>query len=678
MQEPRGASLATGQGFLRSRLKTVHELELRRRTALRDWTAAVVAVASQQFTPLGVKLSAVWFVVLLGIALTVIAICVFAYPRLRVPRFMRVEQAMMFVVWGTTATIVYASGGADSPYIFFYAQSMIYSAYFFARSHLSWLHIAIGSVAAALPIAYDHQAAMASDFVPTIIVALAVWWAICAAIAYRRRVVLRTEHQARRLAMADPLTHVANVRALNEFAEQLQSGSESDRNWAIALVDLDGLKAANATRGHAGGDELIRRLAYALRAASREEDQVARAGGDEFVVVMPGVDEEQLSDWRRRLAAAIAVDNIANEQEGLKLAASVGTASAPRDGRTLEALKNAADQRMYQQKTVAPAPADDRLVGEMLRAGKRFDAAQAASTRHHSKLQKLDAPAGVVIALLVAVGVAAAIHFTGGHESVLVSLVLVAVAYFAYFGTRRQAIVGSVAMFAGFATVYFAFAPTTPTEQTRFTTIVFSAFVVGYALQVNGRKLAVAERKARELSREDALSGVLNRRVFEEDLVAVLEWSSTGETGADRRRPILMLVDVDNFKTVNTLIGHPGGDRLIHAVAQKLKEAIGRRGGVYRVGGDEFAVLLPHEPERDAEPYADRCTRVIRSIQSEGDYTRNGVHVGASVGFACWHPGVTAEQLFEQADRSMMDVKAAENARRRSADGGQGLRAMAC
>ncbi|MBI4897929.1 MAG: GGDEF domain-containing protein [Actinobacteria bacterium] len=678
MQEPRSAPLATGQGYLRSRLKTVHELELRRRTALRDWTAAVVAVGSQQFTPLGVKLSAVWFVILLGIALTVIAICVFVYPRLRAPRFMRVEQAMMFVVWGTTATIVYASGGADSPYIFFYAQSMIYSAYFFARSRLSWLHIAIGSVAAALPIAYDHQAAMASDFVPTIIVALAVWWAICAAIAFRRRVVLRTEHQARRLAMADPLTHVANVRAMNEFAEQLQSRSESDHQWSIALVDLDGLKTANSTHGHAGGDELIRRLAYALRVASREQDQVARAGGDEFVVVMPDVDEEQLSDWRRRFAAAIAVDNIANEQEGLKLAASVGTAGAPRDGRTLETLMNVADQRMYQQKTVTPAAADDRLVGEMLRAGKRFDATRATSKKRGSRLQRLDAPSGTVIAMLVAVGVAAAIHVTGGHESVLISLVLVAVAYFAYFGSRRQTIVGSAAMLAGFATVYFAFAPTTPVEQTRFTTIIFSAFVVGYALQVNGRKLAVAEHTARELSREDALSGVLNRRVFEEDLIDVLEWSSTGEALADRRQPILLVVDVDNFKTVNTLIGHPGGDKLIRAIAQKLKEAIGRKGGVYRVGGDEFAILLPHEPERDAEPYADRCTRVIRTIQSDGDYTRNGVNIGASVGFACWRPGVTGEMFFDQADKSMMDVKTATQKKRQGSDGDQELRALAC
>lgn len=679
MQEPRIAPLTTGQGYLRSRLKTVHELELRRRTALRDWIAAVVAVGSQQFTPFGIKLPAVWFVALTGISFTAIFVSAFVYPRLRAPRFMRVEQVMMGLVWGGTALIVYASGGADSPYIFFYAQSMIYCAYFFARGRMALIHVAIGSVAAALPIFYDHQAAMASDFVPTIIVALAVWWMLCLVIAFRRRTVLKAEHRARRMAMTDALTHVANVRALKEYAEQLRVAAVGDAAFSIAIVDLDGLKTANTLHGHAGGDQLIRRLAHALRVASGEVDQVARVGGDEFVVLMPGSDAAQLELWRRRLSAAIAADNIANSHDGLKLKASVGTAVAPDDARKLDDLLDVADQRMYQQKTVSQYGVDDKLVGEMLKGGKKFDGTSDKSAKKpFIRLDHVSAPAGIIMAMIIAAATAGAIFFTGGSSSVFVSTVLIGVTYFAYFGRRRQAISGTGILLGAFAAAYFGTGPSTAVEQTRFTTIIFSAFVVGYALQTNGRKLVAAEEQARELSRIDALSNALNRRVFEEDLADVLDRADGEEVRRSGRGPVLLLIDIDDFKHVNTLLGHPGGDRLICDTARALNEAIGRHGSVYRVGGDEFAVLLPSVPECDAEPYADRCVRVIRAIQRHDEYSRHGVSVGASVGYAVRRSSVTAGELFAQADRSMMNAKQIAHEKRQGVPGRRDLPAIAC
>lgn len=646
------AALTGGQGFLRERLATAPELDLRRKTALRDWLAASFAVASMQISPIGIKLSAAWFVAMCLLAGSAIFVSAWVYPRLKVLQFRKVEQWMMMLAWATTAVLVFASDGAESPYIFFYAQSMIYSAYFFARSQLSLWHIAIGSIAAMLPLAYDHQQAMTNGFLPTIAIALTIWWAICLLIAVSRRARLSAERDARRTALADALTGVANLRAVEEFAAEL---AQNEAHFGVVMVDLDGLKRANTNFGHAGGDALIRRLADALCAASGDEAQVARTGGDEFVVILPDLTDNEIERWRTAFADVVNTDNLAAGSSEPRLSASLGIAVAPEDGSDLSELMRAADSRMFEQKF---ANGNDNVVPleAAVRGGRRIqhDAPSRLDVRLRW-LADLRAPAGWITSLVIATAIAIGVHFSGGSESILVSQVMVGVAYIAYFGTRRQAIFGVATMLVFFGIGYFTVGPATPVEQTRFMTIAFGSLVIAWALQGNGSMLAAARTEALELSTIDALTGVNNRRAFEGALLAGIEkYESAAAEIAER--PALLLLDVDNFKGANTMLGHHGGDRLLCEIAESLRDAVGDEGAVFRIGGDEFAVLTTGGRGR-AEALADRCHEFVDSIDESRAYASNGVDVSVSIGVSTFSPERGLAGMMADADLMMMTAK---------------------
>lgn len=92
----------------------------------------------------------------------------------------------------------------------------------------------------------------------------------------------------REAALVDPLTSCANRRALDDDLERaLASSRRTGLDLSVVVIDLDGLKQINDTQGHSAGDETLRQLASALRAAVRDTDAVYRVGGDEFVVLIP-------------------------------------------------------------------------------------------------------------------------------------------------------------------------------------------------------------------------------------------------------------------------------------------------------------------------------------------------------------------------------------------------------
>jgi diguanylate cyclase (GGDEF)-like protein len=87
-------------------------------------------------------------------------------------------------------------------------------------------------------------------------------------------------------ALQDPLTGLPNRRALDDKMAELIAGQVDP--FSIALVDLDGFKGVNDRHSHAEGDDVLRVIASTLRQALRGDDMVARYGGDEFVVLLPG------------------------------------------------------------------------------------------------------------------------------------------------------------------------------------------------------------------------------------------------------------------------------------------------------------------------------------------------------------------------------------------------------
>jgi diguanylate cyclase (GGDEF)-like protein/PAS domain S-box-containing protein len=160
-----------------------------------------------------------------------------------------------------------------------------------------------------------------------------------------------SEERIRHLAHYDALTELPNRLLLedrcNHALERAHRGG-----WLVAVLflDLDGFKHINDSLGHPAGDQVLRKVAARLRAVVREQDTIARQGGDEFIVVM-----EQLDDplQARRLAGAL-IDTLAAPfyygSHALHLGASIGISLFPNDGDDATTLVKNADAAMYAAK----------------------------------------------------------------------------------------------------------------------------------------------------------------------------------------------------------------------------------------------------------------------------------------------------------------------------------------
>ena len=154
---------------------------------------------------------------------------------------------------------------------------------------------------------------------------------------------------------------------------------------------------------------------------------------------------------------------------------------------------------------------------------------------------------------------------------------------------------------------------------------------------------------ARQQARVDPLTGLLNRRAFDEMLSRAVDRARVvGE-------PLSVLVgDLDGFKDINDRFGHLEGDRLLRGVADSLRDALRRPDVAYRWGGDEFALILPDADADAAEHVADRARAAVSQTT-----TPDGEPLTMATGVAEFRPGGddTADTLLDRADRALLRNK---------------------
>jgi diguanylate cyclase (GGDEF)-like protein len=153
----------------------------------------------------------------------------------------------------------------------------------------------------------------------------------------------RVREELARVSRTDPLTSCLNRRG---FEARAEAAIESGAPIAVVLVDLDGFKQVNDTRGHAAGDALLRDVADRLAATVGSGDAVGRLGGDEFALLLHDVESHRAAEAADSVRAALA--EVAR--------ASVGVAAAaPGDGTALDALIKRADWNLYESKSIRRA-----------------------------------------------------------------------------------------------------------------------------------------------------------------------------------------------------------------------------------------------------------------------------------------------------------------------------------
>ncbi len=161
----------------------------------------------------------------------------------------------------------------------------------------------------------------------------------------------------------------------------------------------------------------------------------------------------------------------------------------------------------------------------------------------------------------------------------------------------------------------------------------------------------------KELATTDGLTGLLNRRSFDQVLTNEL-----ARTGRERQPITLLMIDVDRFKAYNDRYGHPAGDKALKLVADSLRQAALRPGdSLARYGGEEFSAILPNTDEDGAYIIAERLRRALRDLGLPHEGSEKGI-ITVSVGIACYpDSGVERNEaeLIRRADQALYDAKAA-------------------
>jgi diguanylate cyclase (GGDEF)-like protein len=161
------------------------------------------------------------------------------------------------------------------------------------------------------------------------------------------------------------------------------------------------------------------------------------------------------------------------------------------------------------------------------------------------------------------------------------------------------------------------------------------------------RQVVDAQERLSYLAFHDPLTGLANRVLFRERLVAAVERArSSGRTIA------VLFVDLDGFKVINDSLGHSDGDLVLQAVSERLRSCAGRGATVARLGGDEFGVLL----EADIEQARELGEQILAALRQPLTVERRPVTVGASLGVVLADPAdphLTADALIRRADAAM-------------------------
>ncbi|MGB9639463.1 MAG: sensor domain-containing diguanylate cyclase [Anaerolineales bacterium] len=195
-------------------------------------------------------------------------------------------------------------------------------------------------------------------------------------------------------------------------------------------------------------------------------------------------------------------------------------------------------------------------------------------------------------------------------------------------------------------------------DRTRVPVVVYSAPIVmdgevvgGYAMYVDISDRKLKEQKLEYLSSHDTLTGLFNRAYFESELRRL---------EGERVVPVSILVgDVDGLKQVNDRLGHAMGDELLKSAALILKKSFRSVDVVARIGGDEFAIILPEANQEVAERSLERVREGIAAYNQSHPLLQLSISMGA----ATTTTPIPLSDLMREADRRMYDQKALKQAR---------------
>jgi two-component system cell cycle response regulator len=163
------------------------------------------------------------------------------------------------------------------------------------------------------------------------------------------RKLLDTQAELRRQALTDPLTHIMNRRAVfGRLTEEIARAPRQGLPLSIGVLDIDHFKAINDRFGHAGGDVVLQAVVERGHNTLRAYDAIGRIGGEEFLLVMPGVGPRDTEIVLERLRRAVAETPVLAQGQEVMVTVSIGGAVC--QGETMDELLKLADDALYRAK----------------------------------------------------------------------------------------------------------------------------------------------------------------------------------------------------------------------------------------------------------------------------------------------------------------------------------------
>jgi diguanylate cyclase (GGDEF)-like protein len=158
-------------------------------------------------------------------------------------------------------------------------------------------------------------------------------------------------NHARLLSQTDELTGLYNRRGFGILANRLFGQAiRYQRPASVLMVDSDNLKSVNDTHGHEAGNQLLKQIAKTILSELRFSDVAARYGGDEFILLLPETPAKGALDVAERIRSAIASAPVDVGGIRVKTSVSIGVATYPEDGRSIDSIVARADRSLYQAK----------------------------------------------------------------------------------------------------------------------------------------------------------------------------------------------------------------------------------------------------------------------------------------------------------------------------------------
>jgi diguanylate cyclase (GGDEF)-like protein/putative nucleotidyltransferase with HDIG domain len=237
--------------------------------------------------------------------------------------------------------VAYFSGESPSPLIFFYLWIFLYSAYFFTDIEMVAEVAVVGIAFGALLILRPPPGGIPA------------WWLVGMGTLTVAATVIRVMRARAELLIAklygasrsDPLTNLSNRLAFRELLDlELARARRAGTPMTVVMGDLDRFKEVNDRSGHQVGDMALQRVARLLERGKRDIDGIARVGGEEFALILPGTDAHQAFVFAERVRCEIAEEFAG---DAVTVTISFGIACYPEGAVTASSLVRAADSALY-------------------------------------------------------------------------------------------------------------------------------------------------------------------------------------------------------------------------------------------------------------------------------------------------------------------------------------------